>query len=61
MPQLQQFETAAPGRGGLIDTLVAAVRNAAQDIQAQVSNWPSDRINVLAIVVMSLPPTPCIT
>lgn len=61
MTQLQQFATAAQSTGGLIDTLVSAVRNAAQDIQGQVSNWQSDRINVLTIVTMIFLPITFLT
>lgn len=61
MAQLQQFETAAQSTGSLIDTLVGAVRNAAQDIQGQVSNWQSDRINVLTIVTMIFLPISFLT
>ena len=61
MAQLQQFQTAAQGTGGLIDTLVSAVRNAAQDLQAQVGNWQSDRINVLTIVTMVFLPISFLT
>lgn len=61
MAQLQQFETAAVSTGGPIDTLVGAVRNAAQDIQAQVGNWQSDRINVLTIVTMIFLPISFLT
>ena len=61
MNQLQQFQTAAQSTGGLIDNLVSAIRNAAQDIQAQVSNWQSNRINVLTIVTMIFLPITFLT
>ncbi|MFM8895936.1 MAG: CorA family divalent cation transporter, partial [Actinomycetales bacterium] len=52
MVQLQQFQSAAQSTGTLIDNLIGSIRNTAQDIQAQVGAWQSNRINVLTIVTM---------
>ena len=46
---------------GLIDSLADAIRNAAQDIQAQVSAWQGSRINVLTIVTMIFLPISFLT
>ena len=61
MAQLQQFLTAVQGTSGLIDSLAQGVRNAAQDIQAQVGNWQGNRINVLTIVTMIFLPISFLT
>ena len=61
MGQLQQFASAAQSTGGLIDNLVSAIRDAAQDIQAQVGSWQSNRINVLTIVTMIFLPITFLT
>lgn len=58
---LPQFQSAAQSTRGVIDTLVSAVRNAAEDLQGQVRNWQSDRINVLTIVTMSVLPISFLT
>ncbi len=61
MGQMQQFLGAVQGTSGLIDNLAGAIRNAAQDIQAQVGSWQSDRINVLTIVTMIFLPISFLT
>ena len=61
MAQMQQFLASAQGTNGLIDSLADAIRNAAQDIQGQVSNWQSDRINVLTIVTIIFLPISFLT
>jgi Mg2+ and Co2+ transporter CorA len=61
MTQMQQFLTAVQGTSGLIDNLASAIRDAAQDIQAQVSTWQGDRINVLTIVTMVFLPISFLT
>lgn len=61
MAQMQQFLTAVQGTSGLIGTLDDGIRNAAQDIQAQVSNWQGHRINVLTIVTMIFLPISFLT
>lgn len=61
MAQLQQFLASAQSTNGLIDNLAAAIRNAAQDIQAQVSTWQGNRINVLTIVTMLFLPISFLT
>jgi len=52
MVQLQQSQSATQSTGTLIDNLIGSIRNTAQDIQAQVGAWQSNRINVLTIVTM---------
>ena len=61
MAQMQQFLTSAQSTNGLIDNLADAIRNAAQDIQAQVSTWQGNRINVLTIVTMIFLPISFLT
>ncbi|MFM8350047.1 MAG: CorA family divalent cation transporter, partial [Actinomycetales bacterium] len=61
MAQMQQFLASAQATNGLIDSLASAVRNAAQDIQAQVSTWQGNRINVLTIVTMIFLPITFLT
>jgi len=61
MAQMQQFLSAVQGTASLIDNLAGAIRNAAQDIQAQVGSWQSDRINVLTIVTMIFLPISFLT
>jgi hypothetical protein len=61
MAQMQLFLTSAQSTNGLIDNLAAAIRNAAQDIQAQVSTWQGNRINVLTIVTMLFLPISFLT
>jgi Mg2+ and Co2+ transporter CorA len=61
MAQMQQFLTSAQSTNGLIDNLAGAIRNAAQDIQAQVSTWQGNRINVLTIVTMLFLPISFLT
>jgi Mg2+ and Co2+ transporter CorA len=61
MAQMQQLLTSVQGTRGLIDTLADGIRNAAQDIQAQVSNWQGNRINVLTIVTMIFLPISFLT
>ena len=46
---------------GLEEATASAVRNAAQDIQAQVQNFQGQRINVLTIVTMIFLPITFIT
>jgi len=61
MDQLKQFLAGVQSTNGLIDNLADAVRNTAQDIQAQVSNWQGNRINVLTIVTMIFLPITFLT
>ena len=61
MAQMQQFLASAQGTNGLIDSLADAIRNAAQDIQAQVGTWQGNRINVLTIVTMIFLPISFLT
>ena len=61
MAQMQQFLASAQGTNGLIDSLADAIRNAAQDIQAQVGTWQGNRINVLTIVTMIFLPITFLT
>lgn len=61
MAQMQQFLSAVQGTASLIDNLAGSIRNAAQDIQAQVGSWQSDRINVLTIVTMIFLPISFLT
>jgi len=61
MAQMQQFLTSVQGTNGLIDSLDDAIRNAAQDIQAQVGTWQGNRINVLTIVTMIFLPISFLT
>jgi Mg2+ and Co2+ transporter CorA len=61
MAQMQQFLGAVQGTSSLIDNLASAIRNAAQDIQAQVSTWQGNRINVLTIVTMVFLPISFLT
>lgn len=59
--QLQQFLTSVQGTQDLIRNVTDALKNAAQDLQAQVSNWQSNRINVLTIVTMIFLPITFLT
>jgi magnesium transporter len=61
MAQMQQFLASAQATNGLIDNLADAIRNAAQDIQAQVGTWQGNRINVLTIVTMIFLPISFLT
>ena len=61
MSQLQQFLTACQATEGLITNLLESIKNAAQDIQAQVQNFQGQRINVLTIVTMIFLPITFIT
>jgi magnesium transporter len=61
MAQMQQFLGSVQGTSSLIDNLAGSVRNAAQDIQAQVGTWQSNRINVLTIVTMIFLPISFLT
>ena len=61
MSQMQQFLNAVQSTNGLIDNLADAVRNTSQDIQAQVSTWQGNRINVLTIVTMIFLPITFLT
>ena len=61
MDQLKQFLAGAQSTNGLISNLADAVRNTAQDIQAQVSTWQGNRINVLTIVTMIFLPITFLT
>jgi len=61
MAQMQQFLTSVQATSGLIDTLAGGIRNTAQDIQAQVGAWQSNRINVLTIVTMIFLPISFLT
>ena len=61
MGQMQQFLSAVQATSGLIDNLAGGIRNAAQDIQAQVSTWQGNRINVLTIVTMIFLPISFLT
>ena len=61
MAQLQQFLSSAQDTNGLINNLAGAIRSAAQDIQAQVSTWQGNRINVLTIVTIIFLPISFLT
>jgi Mg2+ and Co2+ transporter CorA len=61
MSQLQQFLASAQATNGLITDLVGSIRSAAQDVQAQVSTWQGNRINVLTIVTMIFLPITFLT
>ena len=61
MSQLQQYLASVQSTNGLIDNLADSIRNAAQDIQAQVSTWQGNRINVLTIVTMIFLPISFLT
>lgn len=61
MSQMQQFLASAQATNTLIGNLADAIRNVAQDIQAQVSTWQGNRINVLTIVTMIFLPISFLT
>ncbi len=61
MHEMQQFLASVQSTSGLIDSLAGSIRNTAQDIQAQVGSWQSDRINVLTIVTMIFLPISFLT
>lgn len=61
MRQMQAFLSSVQGTSGLIDSLASSIRNASQDVQAQVGAWQSDRINVLTIVTMVFLPITFLT
>jgi Mg2+ and Co2+ transporter CorA len=59
--QLQQFLSSVQGTSGLLSSAADALKSAAQDIQAQVSAWQGNRINVLTIVTMIFLPITFLT
>ena len=59
--QLQQFLASVQATAGLIGNVTDALKTTAQDIQAQVSTWQGNRINVLTIVTMIFLPITFLT
>lgn len=61
MAQLQQFQSSGQATAGLIGNLAEAIKNATQDLQAQVAAFQGARINVLTIVTMIFLPISFLT
>ena len=59
--QLQAFATQVRGTAHLIEYTASAIRNAVQDLQAQVSGWQGNRINQLTIVTIIFLPITFLT
>jgi hypothetical protein len=59
--ELQQFATDAQNTASIIGNVADGIRNAAQDIQGQVSTWQGNRINALTMVTMIFLPISFLT
>ena len=59
--EIQQFATDAQNTASIIGNVADGIRNAAQDIQGQVSTWQGNRINALTMVTMIFLPISFLT
>jgi Mg2+ and Co2+ transporter CorA len=59
--QLQTFANQVNGTSRFIDSITDSMRNALQDLQAQVSGWQGNRINQLTIVTIIFLPITFLT
>ena len=59
--QLQTFASQVGGTAQFIQTITESMRNALQDLQAQVSGWQGNRINQLTIVTIIFLPITFLT
>lgn len=56
--ELQSYSSLSQSTQTLADNLIGSIREAAQDLQGQISNWQGNRINQLTIVtILFLPIT----
>jgi Mg2+ and Co2+ transporter CorA len=59
--QLQTFANQVDGTSRFIDSITDSMRNAVQDLQAQVAGWQGNRINQLTIVTIIFLPITFLT
>jgi Mg2+ and Co2+ transporter CorA len=59
--QLQTFASQIDGTAQFIQTITASMRDAVQDLQAQVAGWQGNRINQLTIVTIIFLPITFLT
>lgn len=59
--ELQSFSTIASNTNEMLDNLAAAIRNAVQDLQGQISTWQGNRINQLTVVTIIFLPITFLT
>lgn len=59
--QLQTFASQVDGTAQFIQTITDSMRNAVQDLQAQVAGWQGNRINQLTIVTIIFLPITFLT
>ena len=59
--QLQTFASQVDGTAQFIQTITESMRNAVQDLQAQVAGWQGNRINQLTIVTIIFLPITFLT
>ncbi len=59
--QLQAFSTQVNSTSQLIEYITGSIRNAVQDLQAQVAGWQGNRINQLTIVTIIFLPISFLT
>lgn len=59
--QLQTFANQVDGTAQFIQTITESMRNAVQDLQAQVAGWQGNRINQLTIVTIIFLPITFLT
>ena len=59
--QLQTFASQLDGTAQFIQTITDSMRNAVQDLQAQVAGWQGNRINQLTIVTIIFLPITFLT
>lgn len=59
--QLEAFAAQLTGTSQFIQSITDSIRNAVQDLQAQVSGWQGNRINQLTIVTMIFLPITFLT
>jgi Mg2+ and Co2+ transporter CorA len=59
--ELQSYSALAQSTASLAANLIDAIRNTAQDLQGQISNWQGNRINQLTIVTIVFLPITFLT